>query len=591
MNLALVCGRKEKFPFPGRNLVPLLGRPMMVYPLLAALNAEGVDRTYLTTDDEEMARVAHHLGAGVIMRTAKMGKDDVSLEEVFHLTLEQLRDQEMIVPERVVVLLANAPTVTAGMIEQGISLLTKEPRLDAVASVTLRRDFAPQNALHLTEEGVLCPVLPAQPPLSSESYFADALMWVLRSSVAQGPLPGEGFQNQIVDPRRFRVAPLVHEGYGDIDFVWQIPAAEDWLRRHGFDETKTPYDTEVPRGPSSWRLNPVVPVERRVLISTVPFCEKDLKPMDDLRRIGLDPCLNPLGRRLREEDLLEVVGSVGLLVAGTEPITRRVIESAPHLKLIARVGIGVDNVDLIAAQEKGIRVTYTPDAPAPAVAELAMGLMLSVLRHIPLADRQMRNGVWHRLAGRRLADCSVGVLGVGRIGRRVIHHLKGAFPSIRILACDIAPDPTVHSEIHWVDPERLWRESDIVTLHVPLTPVTRHMVSADTLRKMKPEAILINTARGGVVNERDLADALRAGRLAGAAMDVFDQEPYAGELTSINRCVLTSHMGSMSRDCRAQMEREAVEEVVRFVQGLPPRQPVPQEEYVLSGARKTVRQS
>jgi D-3-phosphoglycerate dehydrogenase len=578
--LALICGRKDKFPFPGRNTVPVLGRPMMTYPLLAALHASGVERTFLTTDDECMARIARHLGAEAIMRPSELEGQDVTLEEVIADALKRLAAKENIHPDVVVVLLANAPTVTAGMIEQGFALLQKDERRDAVASVTLRNDFAPQYALRLNEEGLLRPSLsPGSVVGPPESYFPDALLWVLRARVAPSADRPSTLRNQIVDPVRHRVAPLVHEGYGDIDFAWQIPAAEDWLRRRGFDDQKTPYDDQSAIVRVPWRVEPGGEPARRVLISTAPFCEIDPGPMEALRKAGLAACVNPLGRRLREDDLAEVIAPFGALVAGTEPITRRVMERAPHLKLIARVGIGLDNVDLAAARERGIRVTYTPEAPAPAVAELTVGLMLAVLRHIPLVDRQMRNGVWHRLMGRRLSECTVGVVGVGRIGGRVIRHLMGAFPGIRILASDIAPDRTMDPGVRWVGKEELWREADVVTLHVPLTPETRSLVSAETIEKMKPSAILVNTSRGGVVNERDLADALRSGRLAGAAVDVFDREPYSGELTSINRCVLTSHMGSMSRDCRARMEQEAVDEVVRFVQGLPPRQPVPKMEY------------
>jgi D-3-phosphoglycerate dehydrogenase len=257
------------------------------------------------------------------------------------------------------------------------------------------------------------------------------------------------------------------------------------------------------------------------------------------------------------------------------------MDRAPKLRLISRVGIGLDGVDLLAARERGIAVSYTPDAPAPAVAELTTGLMLALLRGISSTDRNMRNGVWHRVMGRRLARCTVGIIGVGRIGKRLIRHLGGF--GCRILANDLEPDwefGRAHG-VEWGDKERIFREADIITLHVPLTPLTRNLITRRELDWMKPTALLVNTARGPLVSEHDLADALRNNGIAGAAIDVFSLEPYAGELCAIERCILTCHMGSMSVDCRTQMEVEATEEAVRFLRNEPLLHRVPEVEFEL----------
>lgn len=316
------------------------------------------------------------------------------------------------------------------------------------------------------------------------------------------------------------------------------------------------------------------------LVTTVPFGRVDARPLELLAEAGVECVLNPLGRKLSSFELADMIPSVDVLIAGTEPITAEVIARAQRLKLISRVGVGLDSVDLLAARRAGIPVSYTPDAPAPAVAELVVGLMLTLLRSIHIADRELRQGSWRRVQGRRLHECTVGIVGLGRIGQKVLRHLAGFAPR-RILLNDVVPQSidTYGLEVEWTTREALLREADVITIHVPLTPDTRGLIRESDLRSAKADALLINTARGGIINEADLARVLRSGHLAGAAIDVFDHEPYAGELITIDRCVLTAHMGAMSEDCRARMEIEATEEAVRCLRGEPLTGLVPREEY------------
>lgn len=318
----------------------------------------------------------------------------------------------------------------------------------------------------------------------------------------------------------------------------------------------------------------------KALITTVPFGEKNRLPIEQLEAAGIDYLINPIGRKLKEEELAEMVTDFDVLIAGTEPITDKVMARAQSLKLISRVGIGLDSVDLLAAERRGIQVSYTPDAPAPAVAELTIALMLSLLRSVHLVNAQMHLGEWQRHFGRRLSEVTVGIIGVGRIGGGVLHHLAG-FGSPRILANDTETKSgaTAGLAVEWVDKEEIYRQADVISLHVPLTGQTKNMICREQLLQMKKDAIIINTARGGIINEQDLADVLRSGHLSGAAMDVFNHEPYNGELTQIERCLLTSHMGSMSMDCRTRMEIEATEEAIRFLTGKPLQGKVPLEEY------------
>jgi D-3-phosphoglycerate dehydrogenase len=320
----------------------------------------------------------------------------------------------------------------------------------------------------------------------------------------------------------------------------------------------------------------------KALITTVPFADKNRLPIELLEGAGIEYLINPIGRKLKEDELAEMVSEFDVLIAGTEPITEKVMSRASKLKLISRVGIGLDSVDLLAAERRGIQVSYTPDAPAPAVAELTIGLMLTLLRHVHVANSQMHQGKWNRYFGRRISEITIGIIGAGRIGGRVLRRLV-AFGAPRILVNDLNPDPGVSDQLklEWVDKETIYREADLISLHVPLTAQTKNMVRYEQLKSMKPDAIVINTSRGGIIHEQDLAKILREGHLSGAAVDVFEQEPYVGELARIERCLLTSHMGSMSVDCRTKMEIEATEEAVRFLAGRDLTGLVPLEEYDL----------
>ncbi|MFC4313389.1 phosphoglycerate dehydrogenase [Steroidobacter flavus] len=318
----------------------------------------------------------------------------------------------------------------------------------------------------------------------------------------------------------------------------------------------------------------------KALITTVPFGDRNRLPLELLEAAGIEYVINPLGRKLKEAELADMVTDFDVLIAGTEPITDLVMSRGSRLKLISRVGIGLDSVDLLAAEKRGIAVSYTPDAPAPAVAELTIGLMLALLRYIHVANLQLHNGHWQRHFGRRIAEVTIGIIGTGRIGARVLRRIA-AFGTPRVLVNDINPDTKLVPELklEWVGKDEIYKHADVISLHVPLTAQTKNMIRREQLLTMKKDALLINAARGGIINERDLAEVLREGHLGGAAIDVFDHEPYSGDLAGIERCLLTAHMGSMSVDCRTRMEIEATEEAVRFLTTGKLEGTVPQSEY------------
>ena len=314
----------------------------------------------------------------------------------------------------------------------------------------------------------------------------------------------------------------------------------------------------------------------KVLITTHPFGECYSLPFELLENAGIKYQCNPYDKKITEEQLVELISDFDAIIAGTEQITENVMKCASNLKFISRVGIGLDSVDLISAQNSGIKVSYTPDAPSPAVAELTIGLMLSLLRSVHVSNSQMHQGIWKRYFGRSLEDVTVGIIGMGRIGKRVFKKLK-CFGTSRILANDISPDNKF--ELEWVSKKIIYKEADIISLHLPLTRITKNMIRREHLLAMKNDALIINTSRGGIINEQDLYIVMNSGHLAGVAIDVFEQEPYNGPMREIERSLLTAHMGSMSNECRKLMEVEATKEVIRFLTGRGLKNEVPLEEY------------
>lgn len=301
-----------------------------------------------------------------------------------------------------------------------------------------------------------------------------------------------------------------------------------------------------------------------ILFSTSTF-DLDLVPgRPDLERAGIALRTNPFRRRLTEDEAIDLLadGVVGL-VAGLEPLTERVLGSAPSLRAVARVGIGLDSVDLDAARRLGIEVMNTPDPPARAVAELTLGHILSLLRRISLVDRRLHAGTWEPEMGSLLSGRTVGIVGFGRIGRRLARLLEPF--EVEVLVHDPAAEDVPHERTGLDD---LLSRSQVVTLHVPYEPDTHHLIDARRLGLMRPDAILVNVARGGLVDEAALAEAVGREGIAGAALDCFADEPYRGPLAGLDRVQMTAHMGTYARETRELMEREAATKLVECLRRL-----------------------
>lgn len=267
---------------------------------------------------------------------------------------------------------------------------------------------------------------------------------------------------------------------------------------------------------------------------------------------------NPWKRKLTEEEigkLIEDYDPVGI-IAGVEPLTRSVMRKAKTLKVISRCGIGLDSVDLEAAREFGITVMNTPDGPTRPVAELSIGLMISLLRDIHSVNEGIRRGSWDRPMGTLLYGKTVGIIGCGRIGTYVARLLSGF--GCNILGYD-AKDNNDGAHYVRVDFEELLNQSDLLTLHLSYSDSVHHLMDRTAIRKMKRGAFLINAARGGLVDEKALYEALQSGHLGGAAIDTFEEEPYRGPLRELSNVLLTSHIGSYAKEARMLMEKQAWE--------------------------------
>ena len=291
----------------------------------------------------------------------------------------------------------------------------------------------------------------------------------------------------------------------------------------------------------------------QVLISTSSFNLANFAQLSDLKKAGVEVKLNPFAARLTEEQVIDLLGTDTIgLIAGLEPLTQNVLKSAKSLKVIARVGTGLDSVDLVAAKELEIIVLNTPDAPTKAVAELTIAHILGLLRHVSQADRQIRSGVWKGLMGSLLETKTVGIVGFGRIGKRVATLLSAFGASV------IISDAQVKSgDFQNVGLDELCTRSDIVSLHLPYSEATHHIIDEKRMNLMKKGSFIVNISRGGLVDEAMLLVALKSGHIAGAALDCFEQEPYEGELRNLENVQITAHMGSYARETRDLMEQEA----------------------------------
>lgn len=575
INISIVYAKREKSDFD-RYTFPLLGRPVAYYPIHAALNTSIMYKVYLSTDSPKLTLYGSRItGLTLIPREHSQSTLTEEIKKSLHFVLQN-NSQKI---NTITIQFANSPCITNDLIFNAISFLDDNKNYDSVVTCMRRGEFSParmfsyNNEELVQDENLL--------DYNENVYFLDHRLMVVRPDCI---LDNDIKSNNVETVLGQKIHPVIQqEGVWDIDYPWQIPHVERWLRKNDFSDTKSIY--ELDRVKLKEKVNPEKLKSKdiqKLLITTVPFGENNTKPLEMIEGTNsIKYTINPLNRKLKENELCEMIPGFDLLIAGTEPITMKVLNNADKLKIISRVGVGLDNVDLNVARERGIQVCYTPDAPSPAVAELTIAHMLNLLRHIPSVDYKMRSGIWNRIQGQRLANLTIGIIGIGRIGLRVLKHLQG-FDPVRILVNDLNPREDIYKifNAHHVEKEEIYTSADIISLHVPLTNMTRNLITKNELKLMRPSTVVINTSRGGIINENDLFECLTSNQISGAAIDVFETEPYSGRLVELENCYFSCHMGSMTKDCREKMEIEATEEIVRFVSHVDLRSQVPEQEYI-----------
>lgn len=307
----------------------------------------------------------------------------------------------------------------------------------------------------------------------------------------------------------------------------------------------------------------------QVLITVRSFWDAGPQPLDWLQREGVKIVRPPQEGPYGDDALAGMLGEIDGIIAGLDHIGPRALaQGHPRLKVIARNGIGVDTIDLAAATRLGVVVTNAPGTNTEAVADLVVGLMLALARDLVEADRIVREDRWTRVLGWELTGKTLGLIGFGQIGRAVARRAAGF--TMRVLAADPAVDePTAKAlGVRLVSLEQVLQDSDVVSIHVPLLPATQHLIGETQLRQMKRTACLINTARGGVVDETALATALQQGWIAGAACDVFEQEPPAGSpLLRAPRLIFTPHIGAHTVEAVTRGALLAVENLLAVLSG------------------------
>lgn len=268
---------------------------------------------------------------------------------------------------------------------------------------------------------------------------------------------------------------------------------------------------------------------------------------------------NPYGRRLTESEAMAHLNGVAGLLAGVEPLTRKVLESATALRAIARVGIGMSNVDVEAAEELGIKVSNTPAGPTDAVAEMTVAALLALCRNLVAADAALHAGRWEKSIGMGLEGLKVLFIGYGRIGRRV-NDLLREFGAIALVYDPYQDSATIKQGETQVSLAEGLPQADVVTIHAA---GDRTILGRDEFAQIQDGALLLNSARGELVDEGALIAALESGKIKGAWLDVFQEEPYSGKLLEYDQVLLTPHVGTYTRQCRLSMETVAVHNILR----------------------------
>lgn len=302
---------------------------------------------------------------------------------------------------------------------------------------------------------------------------------------------------------------------------------------------------------------------RKILISTSSFGVESKEPLQLLEAAGIEYTINPHGRKLSKDETVSLLQNMDGVVAGTESYPKEIIEKLPSLKIISRCGAGMDGIDQDFLKKSGIALVNTPDVHVTAVAELALSGLLSVNRKLFANHTQVVSGSWSKVMGRNLSGKTIGLIGMGKVGQAFAHLLSGF--GCHLLAYDPYYKGSWPAGIQRVtNLNAMWGKADVISLHIPATDETRHILNRQVFQSVKHDVIIINTSRGDLIDERALFEFLQGHPEAGAYLDVFQQEPYTGPLTSLANIVVTPHIGTFTRETRVNMEIESVMNLINF---------------------------
>lgn len=301
-----------------------------------------------------------------------------------------------------------------------------------------------------------------------------------------------------------------------------------------------------------------------ILISTSSFGVDNPLPLNVLTEKGIGYQLNPFGRKLTSQEVAELLKGKQGIIAGTETLNAEVFNSTPELKVISRCGAGLDNVQLDAAAAKGITVYNTPDVHIQAVAELAFSLILAASKKLLLLDQSVKTGEWKKILGANLRGANIGLIGLGKVAKRLVSFLQPF--NVTISAYDPVPDRDFAraNNISIKPFDEVVSHSDVISLHLPYSESAKHMIGKKFFDSCKPNLILVNTSRGGLIDEDALYRFLETNPRSFACLDVFEQEPYRGPLSKLSNAILTPHVATFTAQTRVEMELEAVVNILKY---------------------------
>jgi len=309
----------------------------------------------------------------------------------------------------------------------------------------------------------------------------------------------------------------------------------------------------------------------KILITPRSFASISKNPMEMLEGKGYEIIKNETDKPLNNEKMSVLIEDVDGIIIGIDDLNAGIIKQAHNLKVISKYGVGIDNIDIKAATIQGIVVTNTPKANIDAVADLTFALILALARRIPEADRETKAGKWKKFIGTSVWRKKLGVIGLGKIGRQVVKRARGF--EMDILCYDIIQDEefTRQFGVRYVDLETLLKESDYITIHTPLNDATKDMIGYKELEMINENAFLINTSRGGIIDEKVLYDALKNNKIKGAALDSYNEEPPENSLlVELENIIMTSHNGAYTKEAINNMGIQAAQNLIDVLEGREP---------------------